>query len=183
MNYHTHGRREAGHQLQNPDHHPRHTGFVRRWVLANSLVAGFFALCWLRFRSGTKPSRFAYPCQQAALSTATLAFGAPLVSALITARRRLVSVVRTPTGATIAAMGLLMTAGAWSYFSRTATYQGPVLDPRQVERQDVVKGAGIGGGRIGERLARGALPIGLGGRVIALGLERVYCARRALLAN
>ena len=60
--------------------------FLRSWFLANSLLAGLFALCWLLLRSGTRPSRFVYPCQQAALSTASLAFGAPVVTALLAAR-------------------------------------------------------------------------------------------------
>ncbi len=62
--------------------------FLKRWFLANSLLSGFFALCWLLLRSGSKPSRFAYPCQQAALSTATLAFGTPVVAAFLAARHR-----------------------------------------------------------------------------------------------
>ena len=53
--------------------------WLTRWLFANSILAGIFALTWLVLRSGSKPSRFAYPCQQAALSTATLAFGVPVV--------------------------------------------------------------------------------------------------------
>lgn len=74
-------------------------GLLRRWFLGNSLVAGVFALVWLVLRSGPKPSRLAYPCQQASLSAATLALGAPLVSAIVAARRRLVDGLRTPGGA------------------------------------------------------------------------------------
>ena len=55
-------------------------GFLKRWFVANSLVSGFFALCWLLLRSGAKPSRLAYPCQQAAISAAMLAFAAPVVA-------------------------------------------------------------------------------------------------------
>jgi uncharacterized protein (DUF362 family) len=106
-------------------------------VLANSLVAGFFALCWLLLRSGTKPSRFTYPCQQAALSTATLAFGAPLVSTLLAGRRRLLCAVRTPLGALMAAFGLLMTVGVCGYLSRADNYKGPILSPRVDYRADV----------------------------------------------
>ncbi|MGB5552887.1 MAG: hypothetical protein WBO74_20595, partial [Thermoanaerobaculia bacterium] len=57
--------------------------FLHRWFVANAYVAGIFALCWLLLRSGSRPSRLAYPCQQAAVSTATLAFGAPLVAAIL----------------------------------------------------------------------------------------------------
>ena len=42
------------------------------WLVA---VAG---LAWLALRSGSKPSRLSYPCQQAALGSATMVFGIPL---------------------------------------------------------------------------------------------------------
>jgi len=80
-------------------------------------------------RSGTKPSRFTYPCQQAAFSTASLAFGAPLAAALVAARRRLLAGLRTPVGITAAAMGLLVTIGLGGYLSRATAYSGPRPDP------------------------------------------------------
>jgi hypothetical protein len=98
--------------------------------MANSLIAGVLALCWLLLRTGTKPSRFTYPCQQAAWSAATLAFGVPLVAALVAARRRVVTVLCTPTGIAFASLGLLATAGIWAYSSRADSYGGPRLDPR-----------------------------------------------------
>ena len=52
---------------------------LRRWYRVYILVGGLLALAWVLLRTGTKPSRLAYPCQQAALSTATLALGASLV--------------------------------------------------------------------------------------------------------
>lgn len=51
--------------------------FLRYYVLIGSLISGFFALCWVLLRSGPKPSRLAYPCQQAAMSAVTFTFGAP----------------------------------------------------------------------------------------------------------
>lgn len=42
-----------------------------------------FALLWLRFRTGTKPSRLQYPCQQAALGLAAATVGAPTVAAVV----------------------------------------------------------------------------------------------------
>jgi hypothetical protein len=78
------------------------------------LVAGIFALAWLVLRSGTKPSRFSYPCQQAAFSAASLAFGAPLVSMIITARRQLADGLRTRRGlaaaAAVVVIGLAVSA-------------------------------------------------------------------------
>lgn len=104
-------------------------GFWGRWFLANTFISGILALLWLILRSGTKPSRFAYPCQQAAISTATLAFGVPLVAAVIAARQRITTWMRTPAGITTAVVGLLLTTGMWGYFSRAAEYTGPILDP------------------------------------------------------
>jgi hypothetical protein len=87
------------------------------------------ALCWLVLRSGPKPSRFAYPCQQAALSAATLAFGAPIVGTLVAARHRIAASLRRPIGMAVAALGLLATAGMWAYASWPNQYRGPELNP------------------------------------------------------
>ncbi len=111
--------------------------FWRRWLLANTLVSGCFALAWLLLRSGTKPSRFAYPCQQAALSTATLALGGPLVGTLIAARQRLLSALRTPAGLVTAVLGLFIISGTWVYLSQASAYDGPRLDPPRGYRAEV----------------------------------------------
>jgi len=101
--------------------------FLVRWFMFHSVLSGILALCWLLLRSGGKPSRLAYPCQQAAFATAAAAFGAPVVATVMAARRRLL----TPQGAAIAVAGLLVTFGLWSYLSRADAYQGPELDPPQ----------------------------------------------------
>ena len=111
--------------------------FLTRWFFANSLLAGLLGLIWLILRSGTKPSRFAYPCQQAAISAATLAFGAPVVSAVLAARRQVVRGLRTPLGVAIAAAGLVVTLGAWSYMAWAAEYRGPSFDPPPDYNTDV----------------------------------------------
>lgn len=89
--------------------------FWRRWILTNSLLTGIFALLWLVLRSGTRPSRLAYPCQQAALSTATLVFGAPLVHALLSARRAIAAALRSPFGAALAAAAIFVALGVGGY--------------------------------------------------------------------
>lgn len=96
----------------------RRQRFLRRWFFVNVLLSGLFGLLWLILRSGTKPSRLTYPCQQAALSTASLAFGGPLVAALIAAWRRTLWALLTPAGVTVAAVGLFVTLGTWGYLSR-----------------------------------------------------------------
>jgi hypothetical protein len=109
-------------------------GFLGRWFLANSILSGILAILWLVFRSGAKPSRLAYPCQRAAVSTATLAFGTPFVAAVIAARRRLVLWARTPVIIAVAAVGLATTLSLSIYFSRAGEYRGPALDPPKTYR-------------------------------------------------
>jgi hypothetical protein len=111
--------------------------FWRRWLLVNSLISGCCALAWLLLRSGAKPSRLAYPCQQAAFSTASLALGGPLVAALVTARRRLLATLRTRGGLATAAGCLFLASGTWAYLSRGDTYTGPRLEPPRGYRAQV----------------------------------------------
>ncbi len=76
--------------------------WLRTWTLTCTFVSGVFALVWLLLRSGSKPSRFFYPCQQAAFWVAAAAFGAPLVATVVTLRRQLGALLR-PTPRRIAA--------------------------------------------------------------------------------
>ena len=105
-----------------------------RWFFTNTLLSGLFALLWLLARSGAKPSRIAYPCQQAAITTASLAFGAPLVAALITARHIAGRLFRSPRALAAAAVGLFVTIGLWGVLSRdsaaTAVRYQPPADYR-----------------------------------------------------
>jgi hypothetical protein len=124
---------------QTPDHAPEATGgLLRQWFVANSVVAGCFALAWLVLRSGPKPSRLAYPCQQASLSAATLALGAPLLSAIIAARRRLAAGLRTPAGAAAAVCAVAAGLGATGMFVLAdAPPQVVLLDPPRDYRAEV----------------------------------------------
>jgi len=91
------------------DHHPPAGGGLRRsWFFVNGIVAGLLALIWLVLRSGPKPSRLAYPCQQASLSAATLALGAPIAAAVVSARRQLSAGLRTPAGAAAAVAAVIL---------------------------------------------------------------------------
>jgi uncharacterized protein (DUF362 family) len=83
--------------------------------VVSSLAAGVLAVIWLVLRSGPKPSRFAYPCQQAAFSAASAAFAAPLIATLAAARRGLAQGMRTSAGVAAAAVGLLLTLGMWGH--------------------------------------------------------------------
>jgi hypothetical protein len=59
-----------------------------RRLLTHPRVAGLLSLGWLLMRTGLRPSRLSYPCQQAALSTGFLLVVAPLVAMLVAVRRR-----------------------------------------------------------------------------------------------
>ncbi len=83
--------------------------WVRSWIWTCTLTSGVLALLWLLLRSGPKPSRFAYPCQQAAFSLAAAAFGAPLVATALSLRYRLIAALRTSAGqAAAGALGVLL---------------------------------------------------------------------------
>ena len=62
----------------------------RRWCRRlDVLLMGCAALFWLILRSGFKPTRLSYPCQQSAFGLAAGVFGAPLVAAVVHGRARL----------------------------------------------------------------------------------------------
>ena len=109
---------------------PRTQFLLKRWFVGNTLLAGFFALLWLLLRTGTRPSRLAYPCQQAAATTASLAFGAPLVAALIAARCLAGRLIRNHRVLATAAVGFFVTIGLWGFLSRsTASSTFGLLPP------------------------------------------------------
>ena len=76
---------------------PNHTNKKKRnWRYAIAPIIGLAALVWLIFRSGSKPSRMTYPCQQAAFSTASLALGVPFVMYIIAFFRAIIKQFFTP---------------------------------------------------------------------------------------
>ncbi len=120
----------CGHRGGDGHHQPGGRWFWGRWWhLVATLACGVFALVWLCLRSGSKPSRLTYPCQQAAFSTAALAFGFPIASSAVAARRRLLAAMYTPVGFFVMTITLLLAAGAWAYVSQEREYRGPLLNP------------------------------------------------------
>ena len=125
---------------------------LERWLLANSLLAGLFALAWLLLRSAGRPSRLTYPCQRAALATATLALGAPAVAGLVAFRRRLLAVTRSSVGR--ATLGVVLFAGvvAWGYLARLeAAPGGKLLAAPASYRADLFHAAGCAERPVGDR--------------------------------
>ncbi|MEO8195483.1 MAG: DUF362 domain-containing protein [Thermoanaerobaculia bacterium] len=124
------------------------------WVLANSLLSGLFALAWLLLRSGRRPSRLAYPCQRAALATATIALGAPAIAALVALRRRLARLVGYPAG--LATLGVVLFAAGvtWSVLVPMDAAPTPAAALRaapQSYRAEVFHAAGCAAAPAGDR--------------------------------
>lgn len=105
------------------------SSWLRSWVALWSVVTGILALLWVVLRSGTKPSRLAYPCQQAAAGTALLAIGVPLAAAIVAGRRRLAARLRTRLGKVsagfVAALAITLLATA----SLETGYNGAAMEP------------------------------------------------------
>jgi len=98
------------------------------------IVVGVVALLWLLLRSGTKPSRLMYPCQQSAFSLATAAFGAPLVGAVMAGRESVAAILRCGVnqvaGGMFAMLGLVLWAAASMKSSSTTILLTPPADYR-----------------------------------------------------
>ncbi len=83
---------------------------VTLWTSVCTFAGGVLAVLWLLVRSGTKPSRFAYPCQQAAFGAAAAAFGVTPVVVLLACRTRLTTYLRTTPGRIIAGALIALSA-------------------------------------------------------------------------
>ena len=116
-------------------HTSRHT-FLHRTLAASPLLAGAVALVWLLLRSGGKPSRFTYPCQQAAFSAATLAFGVPLVAIAVGIRRWIDQRASLSRAVLLAVLGLAATLGVWGYVSEAETLSEPPAAPVRAPAAD-----------------------------------------------
>jgi len=125
---------------------------LERWLLANSFLAGLFALAWLALRSGGRPSRLAYPCQRAALATATLALGAPAIAGLVALRHRLVTVGRSSVARATFGVALFAVLVAWGYLARLqASPTGPLLKAPASYRAELFHAAGCAEDPAGDR--------------------------------
>ncbi|MGD9141162.1 MAG: DUF362 domain-containing protein [bacterium] len=118
------------------DPDPRRTGHCEpdrqapwvRWLYGHTVVAGLLALCWLLLRSGTRPTRLAYPCQKAALSTATLALGVPFTMAALGIRQWLSKHIgKWALVAVGVGFASLLAVTVSGYFAASPEYRGPVL--------------------------------------------------------
>ncbi len=109
-------------QTQNKTHNHKNRK-KRKWRYALAPIIALSALVWLIFRSGSKPSRITYPCQQAALSTASLALGAPFIMYIIACFRTILTKLLTPVRIATALLvlsGILLIQSDHSQFGRTS---------------------------------------------------------------
>jgi len=129
--------RPAGHSLPDPrgsrpHARDRSTRFAGRWFPLAIWGSGLLALGWLLLRSGSKPSRLAYPCQQTAFSAVALAFGTPMAAAALGLRRRL-----SPRAIVVVGIVLVATLGVWGYLFRPTAYAGSAMLPPADYRAEV----------------------------------------------
>ena len=130
---------------------PRHDYPLLKWFVANTLLTGLFALLWLLLRSGTKPNRLTYPCQQAAFTTASLAFGAPIVGALLAARRVAGRLLGSRRALAIAGVGLFATVGFYGFISRSNATSMPRYQPPSDHRASVFHASDCPEDPVGDR--------------------------------
>jgi len=110
-------------------------------------------------RSGSKPSRFVYPCQQAAFSAASLAFGAPLVAVVVGVRRWLDPRLSPGRTALLAILGVALTLGIREHLSDaapqaplpTAPDPGTLLAPAVEYRAEIFHRTGCAPDAVGDR--------------------------------
>lgn len=110
-------------------HDRRRLGLLGRWFVVNGTVAGLLALAWLVLRSGSRPSRLAYPCQRAALTTATLALAAPLIGAVDALRRALLGRYRSAAAVAAAVAGISAALAGWGWWQDLAAADRALIPP------------------------------------------------------
>ena len=118
---------DSGTRHRHPDRRRGQSRLVR-WICAHSIIAGVLALCWLLLRSGPRPTRLTYPCQRAALTTATLALGAPLTMAALGIREWLARYIgrwAVVVAGTVCIGALAVSVSG--HFAGSSRYMGPVL--------------------------------------------------------
>lgn len=112
------------------DHHqPQARPAYRVSVTALGVLTGLAALVWLLVRTGTRPSRLSYPCQQASLAAATAVFGGPFVTAAVAGNARARRYVATGRGRLLLA-GLSLSLLLWmGWTGYEPGYQGSIAAP------------------------------------------------------
>jgi len=87
---------------------------LREWGANSAFVVGLLSIVWFLVRTGTKPSRAAYPCQRVAAANGYLWLAAYIAPVLVRTRRRLHLSATTPRDAIIFLALLVVGLVAWS---------------------------------------------------------------------
>lgn len=106
-----------GHRVREGTHNHVPTGAVALSSRGGTwrILAGIGALAWLLFRSGAKSSRLSYPCQQAALTSASLVFGGTVVSLILALRIRLSGLLHSAPTMLVGGGVALLTLGWFTF--------------------------------------------------------------------
>jgi len=120
---------QCGQQAKGASRRRRLLGLRRKlseWVANNAFVVGLLSIVWFLVRTGTKPSRAAYPCQRAAVANGYVWLAAYIAPVLVKARRKVHLLATMPRDAVIVlallavgllAWGLRSTDGNSSHFA------------------------------------------------------------------
>ena len=122
------------------------------WTTVYAGAGGLAALLWLLLRSGPKPSRLGYPCQQAALGTAGAAFAAPIAALAGPVLRGLGRALRKSQGRVAAGVLAGVAVALLAFASGERDIDTASLRPSSTYRPDVYlvnKARGITTGRYG----------------------------------
>ncbi len=111
--------------------------WARSWTQLLTIVSGVLALAWLLLRSSTRPSRLAYPCQQAALGTAVAALAAPAAALLLSLRRQLILALGSTTGKVAIGASIAPLMILWALASFEDDPNITMLSPRSDYHPDV----------------------------------------------
>ena len=117
---------------------PKRRRTLTRWFWINTILSGLLALLWLILRSGSKPSRLAYPCQRAALGTASAAVVVPFIAWVISECRAIVRSAASRPRRAILGLGIVTIVFAtWSWSSARPPISSPPQQPRSGYRASV----------------------------------------------
>ncbi len=102
------------------------------WISNNAFVVGLLSIVWFLVRTGTKPSRAAYPCQRAAAANGYLWLAAYIAPVLVKARRNFHLSAATPRDAVIVLALLAVGLLAWGLRTTDGNASEPAMGNQAV---------------------------------------------------
>jgi len=113
------------------------------WFLRRRLIVGMVSLAWLLFRSGLRPHRMAYPCQQAAASNVAAVIGGTALAGLLLHRfrRRLLRREKVIACAAIIVLAIVVVQGSTLIADSLAPHATAVIPQAHLADQPVYPAA------------------------------------------